>query len=512
MITTASSSKVQNVEEWRSMYSDAYDLKKMTSWNVLSTKKLMSYAQALVNLQYDEAYGLIINNVDIPGGAQLTSRNMCKKFAWKIHGEEFVMNFQELRMEFKYHGRKVALRGTKKSCSQWSSMVLCVYPSIALNMVSANTTEGIPTPIASLLTYFPDVFAIPTSSPPMREYDHKIVLKKGTEPIFSRPYRHPPTQMDLLRLWKLNAQTIKDKFPIPIIEELIDELQGSHYFSKLDLRSGYHHIRMCQDDVEKTAFKMHEGHYEFLVMPFGLTNAPSPFQALMNSVFKSYLRKFVLVFFDDILVYSPDLSTRVKHLDLDDTKIEAMQHWPIPSNLKQLRGFLGLTGYYRRKHTLHLYISKKPWSMLLCIFTSQIKPVSQCTFQKLPDFNEPFDSRTDADQGNSVNYMSRKEFTKKDALSRVDTGSQLLSMVLTSVTTDLLPQIVAAWSSDPFLITLIANLQAGKPCSKHYSWSNQQLTRKGKLVVGDDPALRLSLLTHFHSDSTGGHYGIATTT
>ncbi|GKC69078.1 hypothetical protein Tco_1114961, partial [Tanacetum coccineum] len=99
-----------------------------------------------------------------------------------------------------------------------------------------------------------------------------------------------------------------------------------------------------------------------------------------------------------------------------------------------------------------------------------------------------------------------------DALSRVDTSSQLLSMVLTSVTTDLLPQIVATWSSDPFLITLIANLQAGKPCSKHYSWFNQQLTRKGKLVVGDDHALRLSLLTHFHSDSTGGHSGIATTT
>ncbi|GKC23952.1 ty3-gypsy retrotransposon protein [Tanacetum coccineum] len=109
-------------------------------------------------------------------------------------------------------------------------------------------------------------------------------------------------------------------------------------------------------------------------------------------------------------------------------------------------------------------------------------------------------------------YKKGIENEAADALSRVDTGSQLLSMVLTSVTTDLLPQIVAAWSSDPFLITLIANLQAGKPCSKHYSWSNQQLTRKGKLVVGDDPALRLSLLTHFHSGSTGGHSGIATTT
>ncbi|GJU38056.1 ty3-gypsy retrotransposon protein [Tanacetum coccineum] len=99
-----------------------------------------------------------------------------------------------------------------------------------------------------------------------------------------------------------------------------------------------------------------------------------------------------------------------------------------------------------------------------------------------------------------------------DALSRVDTGSQLLQIVLTSVSTDLLPKIVDSWSNDPSLITLIANLKASKPISKHYSWSNQQLRRKGKLVISNDPALRLSLLTHFHCDSTGGHSGNAATT
>ena len=265
---------------------------------------------------------------------------------------------------------------------------------------------------------------LPSGLPPARDVDHRIELEPHTSPPSRPTYRLSPTELDELRKQledltqhgfiqpsrspfgapvlfvkkkggelrmcvdyrALNKITIKNKYPLPRIDELLDRLHGAKWFSKIDLRSGYHQVRIHPDDVSKTAFRTRYGHYEFLVLPFGLCNAPGTFMHLMQQIFRDHLDNFVIVFLDDILIYSKTEADHEKHLkivlellrkhklygkkskceffkqrvsflghvvssegvSMEQDKVQAVRDWPIPTSVHDVRAFLGLSGYYRR--------------------------------------------------------------------------------------------------------------------------------------------------------------------
>ncbi|XP_054820707.1 uncharacterized protein LOC129319639 [Prosopis cineraria] len=439
-----------------------------------------------------------------------------------------VADYSNATIKFLAHNNFVTLKGQKDARCEMTQLhqlhrihmtkgiseVYLVQMMALESLLSLDKSDVLQEDLDTVLSKYSIVFETPHELPPSRECDHRIILQPGTGPVKVRPYRYPFSQKaeiermveELLQdgfiqpsvspfsapvllvkkkdgSWRmcvdyraLNAITVKDSFPMPTVDELLDELGGSKYYSKLDLRAGYHQVRMHEADRDKTAFRTHQGLYEWLVMPFGLTNAPATFQALMNSVFKAYLRKFVLIFFDDILIYSATWSQHLEHIGLvleqlvahqlyakkskcsfgqtqieylghvvaangvsmDLSKVAAVQQWPTPANVSQLRGFLGLTGYYRR--FIHKYASiAQPLTRLLqkngFIWTNEAqsafdllkKALTEAPVLALPDFSLPFVVETDASgcaigavlsqNGHPIVYFSKQLSSQMQAQS-----------------------------------------------------------------------------------------------
>ena len=363
-----------------------------------------------------------------------------------------------------------------------------------------------------VLKEFRDVFPteLPEGLPPKRDIDHKIELVPGSAPTNRPTYRMSPTELDELKkqldeLVKagfirpskspfgapilfvkkkdgtmrmcidyraLNGITIKNSYPLPRIDELFDRLHGAKVFSKIDLRSGYHQIRIADEDIPKTAFRSRYGHFEFLVLPFGLTNAPATFMHLMHSIFQPFLDKFVLVFLDDILIYSRDVNEHKEHvrqvltllrdnklyakeskcelfkdrveflghlvdamgIHMMTDKVDAVTAWPVLTSVADVRSFLGTVGYYRKFVRMFSEVAS-PLTELLQkdkpfvwgerqqkSFDELKKAVSQQPVLILPDPSKPYVVTTDAsgfavgawlgqDQGQGLQpiaYLSKK--------------------------------------------------------------------------------------------------------
>jgi hypothetical protein len=292
--------------------------------------------------------------------------------------------------------------------------------------LQASESESLASARRTVLAAYKDVFpdALPEGLPPSREVDHRIELIPGSSPPsrptirlsatelaelkkqlaeleaagFIRPSKSPfgapilfvkkkdGTMRMCVDYRALNRITVKNSYPLPRVDELFDRLQGARFFSKIDLRSGYHQIRIAPEDVPKTAFRTRYGHYEFLVLPFGLTNAPATFMHLMHQALRPFLDDCALVFLDDILIYSKTLEEHQRHVRsvlevlraeklfakeskcefftteveflghlvgrhgvrMMEDKVQAVREWPTPTCVRDVRAFLGTAGYYRK--------------------------------------------------------------------------------------------------------------------------------------------------------------------
>ncbi|CAL9022496.1 unnamed protein product, partial [Prunus brigantina] len=354
--------------------------------------------------------------------------------------------------------------------------------------------------------------------PPHREIEFIIELVPGTNPISQAPYRMAPAELRELKTQLqelLNKVTVRNKYPLPRIDDLFDQLKGAKVFSKIDLRSGYHQLRIREEDVPKTAFRTRYGHYEFLVMPFGLTNAPAAFMDLMNRVFRRYLDRFVIVFIDDILVYSKSRKAHMKHLEI---VLGTLRRRQLYAKFSKLVFALKIWRHYLYGETCQNFTDHKS---LKYLFTQKELNLRQrrwlelikdydCTIEHHPGkANVVADALSRKSSGSIAYFRGRYvplmvEMRKlRVGLDVNDQGALLATLHVRPV---LVERIVTAQFQDPLICTLRLEVENGDRTD--YSVRNDGALMVGtRLYVPNDQALKREILEEAHSSAFAMHPG-----
>ncbi|CAN6328732.1 unnamed protein product [Urochloa humidicola] len=293
----------------------------------------------------------------------LSSYDLILGMDWLEAHSPMKVHWQQKWLAIPYETTTAVLYGSRPDVLEGTTVQVC---NVEVSIVADKVEVSIPPEVQDLIQEFAQLFEVPHELPPPRACDHAIPLMEGAAPIQNRPYRYAPALKDEIEKqikemlqngiiqrssspfsssvllvkkkdgsWRfcvdyrhLNAITIKCKYPVPIIDEFLDELGKASWFSCLDLRAGFHQIRLKPGEEYKTAFQTHCGQFEFRVMAFGLTGAPGTFQEAMNTTLAPYLRKFVLVFFDDILIYSTSYEEHLMHLRMV-FELLSQDHWKV---------------------------------------------------------------------------------------------------------------------------------------------------------------------------------------